>query len=389
MLCGKGELDMEQAVDWKGIWKRSCGCIIGSLCVVGTSSSLFLSTAYAQILETEQSLSLQETDCSIPINTSFSNSSVNTNATTINMQAQSSATKIEEFDSFTRNFERTASQQAVSTNLDHALDPSAQCVSNKLDPSSIQTKQGTSDVATPKEVATPENLIALESDGGGKNSRVIEGANVKDDEQSTIATESSQSLKNRAISCRHRDCLSEVEFSIDEIKALQQAANNGDASSQNIMGLLSLQGKYMRPSPYKAAIYFVQAAAQNYAEAQNNLGELYLSGHGVDQDYTTAFQWFDKSAAQGLAQAEYNLGRLYMSGMGVNQNYVKAWELFNHAAEQGHVLAQFNVGKMYLEGMGVKADKKQAGYWFSKSCQQNFSQACRILDKLGMEVGNF
>lgn len=406
---------MEPAVNWKGIWKdrgqgsliRGCGCILGSFCAVGTCSYLVLSTANAQSfeieqasIETEQVSTSQGPASTEPNNASLSAPLVITASTNINTHDRSSTPQLEEFDSFTPNIANT-SQQSVNVNSDPTLSPSTQSASSKQEISSTQYSSKLDTSSTQKELDSSKvshaqtTIIAAKKSDAAEDIRTSENPNLTEapkaqgDQQSTEATNAANSLNKSAISCRHRDCLSEVEFSLDEIKSLQQAANKGDASAQNVMGLLSLQGKYMRPSPYKAAAYFVKAAAQNYAEAQNNLGELYLSGHGVDQDYTTAFQWFDKSAAQGLPQAEYNLGRLYMSGMGVNQNYDKAWQLFNQAAEQGHVLAQFNVGKMYLEGIGVKANKKQAGYWFSKSCQQNFSQACRILDKLGMEVGNF
>lgn len=176
-------------------------------------------------------------------------------------------------------------------------------------------------------------------------------------------------------------------FTIDQLTMLRDyALEKDDPDAQNAMGLLSLQGKYMRPSPVKAAIYFSRAAAQNHAAAKNNLGELYLTGHGVDQNTAIAVAWFEQAAAQGLCQAQYNLGRLYLEGHGVNQDVKRGFDLLKQAANQGHVSAQFVVGRLYLEGTGTKTSKSQAAKWFNKACLQNFKQACRIIDKLNLRI---
>ena len=44
-----------------------------------------------------------------------------------------------------------------------------------------------------------------------------------------------------------------------------------------------------------------EAAAQGDAKAQFNLGYMYANGQGVRQDYAMARQWYEKAAAQGDA----------------------------------------------------------------------------------------
>lgn len=186
---------------------------------------------------------------------------------------------------------------------------------------------------------------------------------------------------NNPIMCVDRECL-ETEFDTDQLEALRLLAVSGDARAQNSMGLLSLQGKMMRPSPYKAGIYFIQSALQGNAQAQNNLGVLHYQGHGVDRNYTIAFQWFERSAKQGWYQGQYNLGQMYMTGSGVFEDQAEGLKWFEKAAEQGYDIAQFRVANAYLNGVGTRKDKQKAVMWFEKACKQDHAQACLILEKM-------
>ena len=70
-----------------------------------------------------------------------------------------------------------------------------------------------------------------------------------------------------------------------------------------------------------------QAAEQGDAAAQFFLGGLYSMGRGIRQDYAQTRYWWEKAAAQGHALAQGNLSaefsRLYCDGEGV-QNYAQA-----------------------------------------------------------------
>ena len=100
----------------------------------------------------------------------------------------------------------------------------------------------------------------------------------------------------------------------------------------------------------------IRLANQGNAYSQNSLGLMYSKGQGVRQDYQKAFEWYTKSANQGLASAQFNLGLLYDEGQGVRQNYQKAFEWYTKAANQGDAIAQFNLGAVYSKGQGVRQD---------------------------------
>ena len=56
-----------------------------------------------------------------------------------------------------------------------------------------------------------------------------------------------------------------------------------------------------------------QAADQGDAEAQYNLGLMYDNGEGVLQDDAEAVKWYRLAAEQGRADAQLLLGNMYVS----------------------------------------------------------------------------
>ena len=81
-----------------------------------------------------------------------------------------------------------------------------------------------------------------------------------------------------------------------------------------------------------------QAAEQGHAVAQSILGSLYLAGEGVAKDDREAAKWFRKAAEQGNAEAQFNLGIMYLTGEGVPEDDREAVKWLRLAAEQGHAL---------------------------------------------------
>ncbi|MGE5789250.1 MAG: tetratricopeptide repeat protein, partial [Syntrophaceae bacterium] len=99
-----------------------------------------------------------------------------------------------------------------------------------------------------------------------------------------------------------------------------------------------------------------QAAEQGDAAAQALVGGMYLVGEGVPRDYAEAAKWYRKAAEQGNADAQYNLGGLYANGQGVPRDCAEAAKWYRKAAEQGNADAQYDLGVMYADGQGVPRD---------------------------------
>ena len=110
-----------------------------------------------------------------------------------------------------------------------------------------------------------------------------------------------------------------------------------------------------------------EAADQGIAQAQLIVGAMYSKGQGVMQSDSEAAQWYRKAADQGDAEAQYNLGLMYEIGLGVKQSDSEATQWYREAAEQGIAKAQFNLGLMYSEGRGVKQSDSEAAQWYQKA----------------------
>lgn len=112
------------------------------------------------------------------------------------------------------------------------------------------------------------------------------------------------------------------------------------------------------------------AAEAGDASAQNNLGVMYATGRGVIQDPAAAVQWYRRAAEQGDARAQYNLGFMYADGRGVPRDHAMAVHWFRRAADLGDASAQNNLAFMYLNGRGVPKDDVQAHMWFDLAAAQ-------------------
>jgi TPR repeat protein len=92
----------------------------------------------------------------------------------------------------------------------------------------------------------------------------------------------------------------------------------------------------------KAVEWYQRAAEQGDASAQNNLGVMYATGQGVAQDDAQAVRWYGLAAEQGHALAQYNLGGMYNSGRGVARDSVRSYMWMLLAADAGDAAASAN-----------------------------------------------
>lgn len=77
-----------------------------------------------------------------------------------------------------------------------------------------------------------------------------------------------------------------------------------------------------------------KAAELGNASAQNHLGICYYNGEYIEQDYGEAFSWFNKAFKNGEQHALYNLGICYSCGHGVEVDVDQALRLLIKASEE-------------------------------------------------------
>ena len=155
----------------------------------------------------------------------------------------------------------------------------------------------------------------------------------------------------------------------------RRAAEQGDASAQNKLGLMYAIGRGVGKDDVEAVRWYRKAAEQGNAWAQNNLGVMYANGRGVGKDDVEAVRWCRKAAEQGDAWAQNNLGVMYANGRGVGKDDVEAVRWYRKAAEQGNAWAQNKLGVMYANGRGVGKDYREAVGWYRKAAEQGNSSA--------------
>ena len=146
-------------------------------------------------------------------------------------------------------------------------------------------------------------------------------------------------------------------------------SNSGDNPFRN-----SNQGnRDPQQSSYRQAL--LQAAEQGDAEAQYLLGAAYADGEGFAQDSTEAVKWWRRAAEQGDVSAQINLAIAYSNGEGITSDEVQATKWFAEAAKQGDAFAQYFFGIAYADGEGVNQNSAEAAKWSQMAANQDFSDA--------------
>jgi len=147
------------------------------------------------------------------------------------------------------------------------------------------------------------------------------------------------------------------------IEAVKQAAEQGDAQAQYVLGAMYAHGNGgLAKNDRKAMEWFRKAAEQGDSKAQHAVARGYRYGLGVAKDEKRAREWYSKAEAglrklaeQGDAQAQFSLFDV-LSTIGdgaadvTNETQAKAWlktkagveavKWLKKAAAQGHQLAQ-------------------------------------------------
>ena len=157
----------------------------------------------------------------------------------------------------------------------------------------------------------------------------------------------------------------EAIVSAQAIRMLQQYANEGNAPSQNKLGILYEKGAGVGQDYAEALRWYHQAAAMGDMKAHNNIGFMYFAGFGVPKNTDEAMKWFIKAAELGSSGAMDNIGEMYLRGIGVPRDHSEALKWFLRAADLGHGQASYKAGWLYSVGQGAPQDYVQAYLWLS------------------------
>lgn len=97
----------------------------------------------------------------------------------------------------------------------------------------------------------------------------------------------------------------------ESVRLIQTAAQRGNASSQNTLGVMYAKGIGVNKNYVRAEYWFKKAADQRYAAALYHLGVLYKVGpDGIKQDLSKGNDYFTASALAGFRPTMNQLGTL-------------------------------------------------------------------------------
>lgn len=132
---------------------------------------------------------------------------------------------------------------------------------------------------------------------------------------------------------------------------IQRAAEGGEVAAQAKLAEFAYFGHEALPQdPAVAARWARQAAEQGDAWSQNLYGTLLESGRLGAVDRAAAMEWYRKAAEQGNAKAQTSLGRLLESGLVGKRDMVEAYYWLWKAVEQEEPAA-INLLKELVPGM--------------------------------------
>lgn len=129
-----------------------------------------------------------------------------------------------------------------------------------------------------------------------------------------------------------------------------------------------------------------KSAEDGNADTQNKLGIAYQYGFGVNKDINKAIKYYRQSADQGNADAQYNLGLVYMCGIGVKEDMNEAIRYYKISADQGNADAQNKLGMVYEYGMGLEQDVNEAMTYYRAAANQGNKDAINSLETLQKQL---
>lgn len=159
---------------------------------------------------------------------------------------------------------------------------------------------------------------------------------------------------------------------------MKEAAEAGDATAANNLGVMFSTGRGTDPNPEEAVEWYRKAAAKGDDEAQFNLGVAYEQGQGVPQDYAAAARWYRLAAEKGNPSAQYNLGALMFRNLGGTYPPQEALKWYRAAAAQGDVSAMKSLGDMLGSGEAVPQDLVGSATAYRTAAEAGDAEAQRV-----------
>ncbi len=152
------------------------------------------------------------------------------------------------------------------------------------------------------------------------------------------------------------------------LESCKPLAEIGNEYARVTLAIVYLEGLGGVDANIEKGLSIIRDAAKNkYALAQTILGLLYLDGTYVKKHNKTSATWFLQAAISGFALAQYHIGKMYLDGIGINQSLDLAVYWIKQASSRGQMDAMKQLGIMYIQGRGVEQNESRGEAWIRRS----------------------
>jgi len=175
------------------------------------------------------------------------------------------------------------------------------------------------------------------------------------------------------------------------VENLQRAAQLGWGSSQELLGIVLLDGLAGQPrDPARGVALLRQASDQGMAIALFRLGAVMVVGDVIPRDVAAGIEMLRKAAEKGNVQAASLLGQLFWNGTLVQKDRPRAVPWLRQAAEGGVIDAQNLYSVALWFGDGIAQDRPEAVVWARRAAEKGLAAAQNSLGEAyrqGIGVG--
>lgn len=170
------------------------------------------------------------------------------------------------------------------------------------------------------------------------------------------------------------------------VSILDSAANDGDASAMNALGLMYMSGRGVQKNSTLAEKWMKCAGEHGYKEAYHNLGLMFKYAKcGVEQNFLKAYNYFSIGADSGSVTCMYDKGFMMYKGLGCKQNYEQAIRQFEMASKKDYAPALYMLGLCYRNGYGTDVNEEKAIEYLNNASVLGYKDAIEELNRIEPE----
>jgi TPR repeat protein len=190
--------------------------------------------------------------------------------------------------------------------------------------------------------------------------------------------------QGEAFESMHR-LVNDLETPIERARLIRlYLAWKGHVKSQYILGDNFRLGRNIGEDCEMARYWYQKAAEAGDSSAQNNLGVMLASGLGGPKDVEKAVYWYTKGAEGGDGVAKGNLGMHLIEGRGARRNYRAAARLLKEAIKEDPYYSRNHLllAQCYEHGVGGRSARRLALHHYQEASDFGSLEARKALKRL-------